>query len=357
LTCRGAVCPLVMLMFGYYKYAKFALIAHHHLHGGYGLKQRGSFAKGLVRRSIDWLDWIFPAAWVAEHNKVHHYYLNEDVDPDYVERNTESIQDMDCSNFLKYMMVVVQAMVWKWYYYASNTLKLLHANKPNAPCKADFDEPHVITYLLSQAISGNPWYRALAADFIIRVMLPPFLTHFVALPFLVGLLRGNGGWFPFCWCTFLNVCGAEMVTNVHAWATIVTNHAGGDLWWFATSCKPDTAEFYLRAVLGSTAYHAGNDWIDYFHGYLNYQGEHHAYPDLSALHYQRLHPHFKRVCAAHRVPYVQEPVWVRCKKTADVMVGLAKQKRIPSGLAIDNPEMWMTPQTWTDVADSPVMGN
>jgi len=166
------------------------------------------------------------------------------------------------------------------------------------------------------------------------------LLGFVALPVAAGLIFGRFcGSVPFCWVTLVNIIGAELVTNVHAFCTIVTNHAGSDLWWFDSACKADTAEFYLRAILGSTAYDAGSDIVDYFHGYLNYQGEHHAFPDLSPLHYQRLHPRFKAVCASYGVPYVQERVWIRVKKTVDIIVGTAKHKRL-QGQAVDNPHSW-----------------
>merc|ERR1711920_269181 len=199
--------------------------------------------------------------------------------------------------------------------------------------------PITLSGLAFGAAAGNPWYRALALDFVVRVMAPPLLTQFLALPVLAGLLHGSGGTFPFCWAALANAVGAELVTNVHAFCTIVTNHAGEDLWWFDSACSADTAEFYLRAILGSTAYPAGSDLVDYLHGYLNYQGEHHSFPDLSPLHYQRLHPHFKSVCAKYGVPYVQESAWTRLRKTVDVMLGFGKHKRL-FGQAVDQPEMW-----------------
>jgi len=339
LAVQGSLSMLAMFAFGYYKYAKFAILAHHSLHGGWGRDRRGWFAQGLSRRVIDWLDWIFPMAWIAEHNKVHHYCLNEDADPDFVERNTEFVQQMKLPMLVKYAIVAFFMVTWKWFYYASNTLKLLHADRINAPSKKEMKEAITLTTLLSQAVRGNPWYRGLAADLFIRVLGPPLCMHFIALPVVVGIVRGCGGMLPFCWCTFLNMVGAEVITNVHAFCTIVTNHAGSDLWWFDSGCQADTAEFYLRAILGSAAYSAGSDTVDYFHGYLNYQGEHHAFPDLSPFHYQRLHPSFKRVCAKHGVPYVQEPVWHRVVKTVNIIVGTAKHKRM-QGNAVDNPKLW-----------------
>eukprot|EP00928_Gymnodinium_smaydae_P059400 TRINITY_DN4271_c0_g1_i1.p1 TRINITY_DN4271_c0_g1~~TRINITY_DN4271_c0_g1_i1.p1 ORF type:complete len:403 (-),score=98.64 TRINITY_DN4271_c0_g1_i1:327-1535(-) len=336
---RGQISFLAMLALGFYKYAKFAILAHHSLHGGWGRSRRGWYANGVYRRVVDWMDWIFPAAWIMEHNKIHHYRLNEDADPDYVQRNTTSIQESDESMPKKYLWVFLNMLTWKWAYYASNTLKTLHADEKGVPAKAEFDEPLTMPWVLKMAIQGDPWYRALAMDFIGRVMALPFLIYFVAIPVLAGCLSGNFESFPFCWAAFINVAFAEMITNVHAFCTIVTNHAGSDLWWFQDACKADSPEFFLRAVLGSSAYPAGNDFVDYYHGYLNYQGEHHAFPDLSPLHYQRLHPRFKQVCADFGVPYVQENIVKRSLKTIDIIVGKSKHKCL-YGQAVDQPAMW-----------------
>mmetsp|Transcript_13567 Transcript_13567/g.29715 ORF Transcript_13567/g.29715 Transcript_13567/m.29715 type:complete len:408 (+) Transcript_13567:52-1275(+) len=348
LAARGVLSPLSMCLLGMYKYGKFAILAHHSLHGGWGRPRRGWFAQGLIRRTVDWLDWIFPMAWIVEHNKYHHYRLNEDADPDYVQRNTEVVQQWRLPLSVKYVIVAVQAATWKWFYYASNTLKLLHADEPNAPCKEELHEPITVSGLVTEAAKGRPWYKSLSADFFLRVMAPPLLMHFVVPPIVAGFLlgpnsKGSSSTVPFSWSTLLNVIGAEIFTNLHAFCTIVTNHAGSDLWYFEGACKAESPEFYLRAILASTAYDAGNDVVDYYHGFLNYQGEHHAFPDLSPLHYQRLHPKFKRVCQEFGVPYVQEHMWIRTKKTADIMVGAGKHK-VCVGNASEQPELWMIPK-------------
>jgi fatty acid desaturase len=337
LAMQGAISPTSMVMVGFYWYAKFAIIAHHSLHGGWGVKRRGWFGQGVYRRIVDWLDWIFPTAWIVEHNKTHHYYLNEDLDPDFVERNTEEIRVLGLPKWVLYAVVAVDALLWKWGYYASNTLKLLHADKPGAPSKENFKDAITMIQLIFRL--HDPWHRALAFD-LVKILAPKLLINFVAIPMLAGVLHQTSyGMLPWCWFTLINIVGAEAFTNMHAFATIVTNHAGGDMWHFTGSCKADSAEFILRATLGSTAYPAGNDFIDYFHGYLNYQCEHHAFPALSPLHYQRLHPHFFRICAEHGVPTVKENIIVRTMKTAEVMVGNAKHKRI-IGQACDQPELW-----------------
>jgi len=349
LMIRGVLSPLSMVLLGYYRYGKFAILAHHNLHGGFGRERRGWYAQGFYRRMVDWLDWILPEAWIVEHNKIHHYKLNEDSDPDYVQRNSEIVQVLPGWP-LRYFMVVVNAVVWKWAYYASNTLKLLHKNKPGAPTAKEMDKPFTLSEIVTDLFrymftdkAKFKWFLNYVTDFIFRVMGPPLILNFVLIPgcaFALARLTGGDAWYAYAMAV-LNFMGAELVNNVHSFATIVTNHAGCDLWHFEEPCPAGGAEFILRSTLGSSAYHAGNDFVDYFHGFLNYQCEHHSFPELSPLHYQRLHPQFKKVCAKYGVPYVQEPVWTRVRKTADIVTGWSKHKEMP-GQAIDHFELFVT---------------
>jgi len=214
--------------------------------------------------------------------------------------------------------------------------------RPGAPSKEQFELPLSLFDLAVNLLCFRNfrWHFLLTVDLVFRVMGPNLLVNLL-VPTVGGVVTsvaGGDGWQVFNYA-LLNLAGAEVFTNVHAFSTIVTNHAGADLWHFKDSCLTDTAEFYLRAVLGSAAYHAGSDPVDYLHGFLNYQAEHHAFPALTPLHYQRLHPRFKAVCAKHGVPYIQEPVWVRVRKTVDVIVGDGVHKEL-KGQATEQPEFW-----------------
>lgn len=45
-----------------------------------------------------------------------------------------------------------------------------------------------------------------------------------------------------------NLALADVLTNVHAFITIATNHAGSDLYKFKSSCAPNSGTFFLRQV-------------------------------------------------------------------------------------------------------------
>jgi len=120
------------------------------------------------------------------------------------------------------------------------------------------------------------------------------------------------------------------MTNVHSFLTIVTNHAGEDLYTFDDAVKPRTSSFYVRQIVGSANYQCGSDAVDFAQGFLNYQVEHHVWPDLSMLQYQRGAPRLKALCEKYGVPYVQEYIWERTRKTLRIMVGKTTMRSFPT---------------------------
>ena len=81
--------------------------------------------------------------------------------------------------------------------------------------------------------------------------------------------------------------------------------------------------------MASANFDRGTDPIDFFHGWLNYQIEHHLWPNLSMLSYQKSAPMVKEICERYGVPYVKESVFIRLKKTVDIMVGNESMKWFP----------------------------
>jgi len=126
-----------------------------------------------------------------------------------------------------------------------------------------------------------------------------------------------------------NLFLAELLTNVHGFVAVVTNHAGDDMYRFRYGCRPFSGSFFLRQVISSVDFHMGTDLVDFLHGYLNYQIEHHLWPNLTMLSYQRSAPLVREICAKHGVPYVKENVFWRVKKTVDIMVGSSSMRWFP----------------------------
>jgi fatty acid desaturase len=308
--------PISALLIAQGRTSRWAMVAHHTLHRGYDrvpnierARTSAGFAKGR-RRLLDWNDWIDPEAWAFEHNQQHHYRLGEEADPDYVEMNLDWLRAARWPGPVKLMVVAFFATTWKWSYYAPNTFRQLRGRRGKKPAERGDLEP-----LASMFVT---------ASFLRRCIVPYAAIQFVLMPLLFAPL---GAWAAFS--VLCNSLLAELITNLHSFLVITTNHAGEDLYAFEGS-PGNRAEFYLRQVLGSTNFSTGSNLNDFLHGWLNYQIEHHLFPDLPMRQYQRIQPEVKRICEKHGVPYVQESVWKRLRKTLAVMTGEADMLRQPA---------------------------
>ena len=70
------------------------------------------------------------------------------------------------------------------------------------------------------------------------------------------------------------------------------------------------------------------DFKDFAHGFLNYQIEHHLFPNMPHSYYQKMQPIVKDICKKHNLEYRQESVWKRMLMSIDLMVGKTKLLRV-----------------------------
>jgi fatty acid desaturase len=113
------------------------------------------------------------------------------------------------------------------------------------------------------------------------------------------------------------------MANLHSFLVIIPNHAADDIYRFEEPGK-SRGEFYLRQIIGTVNYNTGSNKVDFLHGWLNYQVEHHLFPAIPLNHYQEMQPIVKELCAKYNLPYRQESVFKRLWMTMDLMVGKTK---------------------------------
>ena len=302
--------PISVALLSMGRFLRWTTVAHHTSHGGYRQFREGrphldpkQFGEGR-RRFLDWLDWLEPASWKYEHDRLHHYKLNEAGDPDLVEANLSWLRESNIPMPLRYVLVAIGASVWRWGYYAPNALRYLDAHRGGRG-------PVQGTFPFLEWLPHRPAFWR----FVFTCLLPYGLINFVLLPLVFLPL---GAWAMAS--AAINSLLAEWLVNLHSFLVIVPNHAGRDLWRFEHSTT-GRGDFYQRQILGSANYRTGGDLNDLMHGWLNYQIEHHAWPDLSLLAYRKLQPQMKEICEKHGLPYVQDSVWVRLWRCVSVMVG------------------------------------
>jgi fatty acid desaturase len=303
---------------------------HHVSHRGLdrvpGVPERytsGCFAQG-VRRFVDWLDWLDPDAWHEEHDIQHHYHTGEGADPDLVEENARFIRELEAPLPVKYALIAFYALTWKLTYYAPSTFQTLCAmRRRRAGLPQEEGEPHYFHAFNPLTPEGRQFWK--------RCVLPYGLTRFALVPSLFLPLGPIAAVNVLC-----NSLLAEAFANLHSFLIIVPNHAGDDLYRFDGPCQ-SRAEFYLRQVMGAANYRGGDDLRDFLMGYLNYQIEHHLFPDLPPLKYREMQPRVKAICAKYGVPYVEESLFARVRKLVAVMAGEASMKRAGGAIQFSSP--------------------
>ncbi|MDF1874755.1 fatty acid desaturase [Sulfurimonas sp. SAG-AH-194-I05] len=293
--------------------SRWSNVTHPILHGAYdkvpNIPKRytkDGFAAGK-RRWIDWMDWIKPDAWSFEHNIMHHYHLGEADDPDNVEKNLVWLHEAKMPNWVKYTVVYLFAFTWKFTYYAPNTLRILENKARRKRGEAD-----TLDYETSLFNKNG---RALWFEYI----LPYGILKFVAIPFLFFPLGGLEAVANVA----IIMAFSEIFANLHSFLVIVPNHSAEDIYQFSTPHKTQ-GEYYLRQIMGSVNYNTGSDLIDFGHGFLNYQIEHHLFPNMPLSFYQKMQPIVKEICKKHNLEYRQESVFKRILMTVDLMVGKTK---------------------------------
>ena len=324
--------PLSALLIALGNTTRWAMVTHPVLHRAFDNVPEAperyrsrTFARGW-RRYFDWLDWLHPDAWIHEHNHLHHYHTGQVEDPDLVERNTRFIHRWPAP--LRWLVGVFVIATWKLSYYAPNTywsLKQHRRIRAQTAVEARLEPLPTTGNVERWAIPGEKLWLPVSEwglDFRLRCVAPYALMRFGLVPALF-LPFGQAAWFA----VLCNSLLAEVLANVHTFFIIGPNHSGADVPRFSNQCR-GKAEFYVQQIVGTVNYPGGRDWKDYLQGYLNYQIEHHVWPDLPMLKYRQAAPELKAICRRHGVPYVEESVFRRFAHTWAVMMGNAEPPRI-----------------------------
>lgn len=307
--------------------ARWGLFMHHISHRGYDRVPNipahytsKVFAKGW-RRWIDWPDWLVPEAWNFEHNTLHHYHTGETLDPDLMEDRVRLMRDKRMPAWLKYPLAAIIMSTWKLSYYAPNTLWMLQLQR-SRPGRTGLEAS--VGGHLPLIFHGAPlwWpFNKAGLEFWGRCVLPYAALRFGLIPLLFLPLGQTAALY-----VLLNSLLAELITNLHTFAIIAPNHSGEDLYRFDDAIS-DKAEFYVRQVSGSVNYTGGTDLKDFLQGWLNYQIEHHLWPDMPLLRLRQAQPEVQAICQKYGVPYVIEPLPRRVWKMLRLLSGKTLMRR------------------------------
>jgi len=304
--------PISALLISQGSFTRWTHMTHPIVHKGYDKVTNipenytsKKFAQGW-RRFIDWPDWITPAGWHQEHDILHHYNLGEKLDPDHLQHNMEWLRQSKIPMPLRFLIITFFTAAWKILYYTPRTHKELRISQARQNRESEPDLSRSKAWSLYSKQGRALWFESI---------LPYVTFRFIFLPALflpLGTVAATS--------VLLTSLMAEIFTNMHTFLVIVPNHAGDDVMMFEEKGK-GRGEFYLRQILGSVNYPTGSDFNDFFYGWLNYQIEHHLWPDIPLSQYQFTQPKVVAVCKKHGIPYRQDSIFKRLFKALDIMVG------------------------------------
>jgi fatty acid desaturase len=312
--------PISILLIAAGQMARWG-IAHHILHRAFdgipGVPTRfqGSrFARGW-RRMIDWNEWMLPAAFQHEHN-VHHVYTGAHEDPDVVEANVEFIRSSPRPRWMKYLMIFAIASTWRLTYYAPGTfIQLRRREKGLRPTRYEFDSMLIFAHIFS------PFSRE-GLRFWSLCILPTFISRFVIIPALFLPLGHHAALY-----VLISVVAAEWLTNFYSFILIASSHTGEDVYRFDVATR-GRSDFYRHQLLGTVNYTRGPALRDFLESWINYQIEHHIFPNLPPGRYAQCAAEVEQICKKHGVPYRFEPLHRRMWRMLDVVVGKKTMQRI-----------------------------
>lgn len=304
--------PISALLISQGSFTRWTQMTHPIVHKGYDKIANipesytsQKFAQGW-RRFLDWPDWITPAGWHQEHDILHHYNLGEKLDPDHLQHNMEWLRQSSVPMGLRYVVVALFTAAWKILYYTPRTHKELRISQARQNREVLPEMTRTGAWSLFNKRGQALWLESILPYIGFRFILLPLLFLPLGTLAVINVL--------------LTSLLAEAFTNMHTFLVIVPNHAGDDVMMFEDKGK-GRGEFFLRQILGSVNYPTGSDFNDFFYGWLNYQIEHHLWPDIPLSQYQYVQPKVVEVCKKYGIPYRQDSVFKRLKKAVDIMVG------------------------------------
>jgi len=267
-------------------------IGHNVLHGQYD-----SFSEipQFHTKNFRWKAPVDETAWRIEHNGIHHVYTNVDeVDPDLAHgilRTNKNVPHTVWHYF--------QVPIYLFYVYP---LMLYRFNGQNFGEGDEFREKRFpegnkgyATFLNPESLTKRD-IRKRHAKSVLRVVakeygLFPLLALFTGFSFFKVLL--------------INLL-VDIVNNYWIALTIQATHLTEPL-------QPEDAiknkgKWYV-SQLDSSVNFKGNRWQSILWGHLNYQIEHHLFPDIPSHRYPDLAVEVRAVCDQYNLPYKCNDNW------------------------------------------------
>ena len=248
--------------------------------------------------------------WKHSHNYVHHKYTNvvgKDNDVGYGILRVTRDQKWHPINLGQPLYNAMLAMFFQ-YGVALHDLNIEAIRKRQKPMNETWAQLKVI---------GRKVARQLGKDYVVF----PLLSG----PNFVSTITANAT--------------ANLIRNLWSYTVIFCGHFpdGAEKFTEEELERETPAEWYLRQMLGSANFRGGK-LMTFMSGNLNYQIEHHLFPDLPSNRYAEIAERVKALCEQYAIPYTTGSLAHQYSQTLRTIWKLSLPNRFLKATADDAPE-------------------
>ena len=250
-------------------------VMHDVLHGSYSKSQQVNKWMELFPLIIG----VEPTTWKIQHNVLHHTYTNiehadEDIEVKYLLRMTENQPKKWFHRFQHIYVVILYSIPIIIWATAKDFIKMFKYRKLNLiDQEADF----------WKILAGITFRKAMFHLFLLGIPI-----------FSLGI---GAGWVILMFLTMLVITGLTLSL------VFQTAHLVPDLGVIETNHPEIDENWMVHQLQTTTNYSTNSPFFSWFFGSLNFQVEHHLFPNICHVHYPKLSKIVKATTKEFGLPY------------------------------------------------------
>jgi linoleoyl-CoA desaturase len=252
-------------------------IMHDANHGAYSKNDRVNKLLGLVINGVGGSD----VNWRIQHNVLHHTYTNvsgydEDIDPGKVMRFSPRAERLKIHRFQH---------IYAWFFYGLMTLMWCTAK--DFIQAARFKRQNLLK-------TQNITYGRLVRAIIITKVI--YFAIIFGVPFTFSILPWYGT--VLCFLTMHFIAGVTLAAIFQPAHVVPTS-----TYPIPNNSGVVEADWAVNQLYNTANFAPKSTWFSWYVGGLNYQVEHHLFPNISHVHYKKLSEIVKKTASEYNLPY------------------------------------------------------
>ena len=252
-------------------------IMHDANHGAYSKNDRVNKLLGLVINGVGGSD----VNWRIQHNVLHHTYTNvsgydEDIDPGKVMRFSPRAERLKIHRFQH---------IYAWFFYGLMTLMWCTAK--DFVQAARFKRQNLLK-------TQNITYGRLVRAIIITKVI--YFAIIFGVPFTFSILPWYGT--VLCFLTMHFIAGVTLAAIFQPAHVVPTS-----TYPIPNNSGVVEADWAVNQLYNTANFAPKSTWFSWYVGGLNYQVEHHLFPNISHVHYKKLSEIVKKTASEYNLPY------------------------------------------------------